>query len=387
MLTNKTLARINTRPRQVSRLPFLAVGGGTLVLTVLAALAYVFGMLPPFAILSLVGGGALLILVLYMTQKAKMTVSLSYKGDLDDEVASRFSEVQEAMESLASSEGIWRLPDSAKSPKAGEVAPFPETREPARVGLLPTPGIKADVQIWGIEAGDGTLYFFPEGTLFYRNDRYEPVSYNALKMTLSSGRFFEEGDLSSDATVVETVWRFSRPDGSPDPRYKTDNFEIPVVLYTLLDLSGSSGLRMPLMVSNRRAAARFARTFGAEDLREKRRKDSSAGAATASGKASGRSSSNGQNGREEASRSAKDLEREARFATARKTLGVAKGASAEQIIAAYRGLARTHHPDKVANLEPEVREYSEQRMKEINSAYADLKRQWSEPATEETRAG
>ena len=231
-----------------------------------------------------------------MTQKAKTTISLSYKGNLDDETASRFSEVQEALEGLASSEGIWRLPVSSKPPKAGEVAPSPE-REPARVGLLPTPGIKADVPIWGIEAGDGTIFFFPEGTLLYRNDRYEPVPYKALKITFSSGRFFEEDDLPADATVVDSTWRFSRPDGSPDPRYKNDNVEIPVVLYSLLDINGPSGLKMRLMVSNRRAAARFARTFGAEDLREKRRKDSTAGAA--SGKASGRSSSNGQKGREE----------------------------------------------------------------------------------------
>jgi DnaJ-domain-containing protein 1 len=383
MLTNRTLARINNRPREVNRLPLMAAGGGTLVL---AALLYVFEVLPPFAILAVVGGGTLLVLLLYLTQKAKTTISLSYKGNLDDEVASRFSEIQEALEGLASSERIWRLPVSAKLPKADEVAPSPE-REPATAGLLPTPGIKADVQIWGIEAGDGTNFFFPEGTLLYRDDRYEPVPNKALKISFSSGRFFEEDDLPNDATVVDSTWRFSRPDGSPDPRYKKDKVEIPVVLYSLLALDGPSGLRMRLMVSNRRAAARFARTFGAEDLRERRRKDTSAGAATASGKASGRSSSNGQNGREEAYRSVEDLEGEARLATARKVLGVAKGASAEQIIAAYRGLARTHHPDKVANLEPEVREFSERRMKEINSAYADLKRQWSEPATEETRAG
>ena len=351
---------------------------------VLAALLYVFGILPPFAILAVLGGGALLVLLLYVTQKAKTTISLSYKGNLDDEVASRFSAVQEALEGLASSEGIWRLPVSSKPPKAGEVAPTPE-REPARVGLLPTPGIKADVPIWGIEAGDGTIFFFPEGMLLYRNDRYEPVSYDALKMTFSSGRFFEEGDLSSDATVVETVWRFSRPDGSPDPRHKNDNFEIPVVLYNLLDMKGPSGLDLRLMVSNRRAATRFARTFGARDLREKRRKDDPPGAA--SGKASGRASSNGQNGREEKYRSAEDLEREARLASARKTLGVSKGASAEQIGAAYRELARTHHPDKVASLEPEVREYSEQRMKEINAAYAELKREWNNRPSEGARTG
>ena len=238
------------------------------------------------------------------------------------------------------------------------------------MGLIPTPGIKADVPIWGIDYGDGSIFFFPEGTLFYRNDRYEPVTYKSLKMTLSSGRYFEESDLSSDATVVETVWRYSRPDGSPDPRYKNDNVQIPVVLYNLLDIQGPSGLDLRLMVSNRRAAVRFARAFGARDLREKRRKNEPPGAA--SGTASGRSSSNGQKTQEEKYRSAEELEKEARLASARKTLGVEKGASAEQIGAAYRELARTHHPDKVASLEPEVREYSEQRMKEINAAYAEL---------------
>jgi len=223
MLTNRTLARINNRPRTIGRLTLLAVGGGTLILS---ALLYAFGILPPFTVLAVLGG--VLLVLLYVTQKAKTIISLSYKGKLDDETTSCFSEVQEALEVLASSEGIWRLPVSLKSPKAGEVAPTPE-RKPARVELLPTPGIKAEVPIWRIGAGDGII-FFPEGMLFYGNDRYELVSYNALKMTFFSGRFFEESDLSSDATVMEMVWRFSRPDGSPDPRHRNDNVEIPVVL-------------------------------------------------------------------------------------------------------------------------------------------------------------
>jgi DnaJ like chaperone protein len=53
---------------------------------------------------------------------------------------------------------------------------------------------------------------------------------------------------------------------------------------------------------------------------------------------------------------------------------VSPDASSKEISAAYRRLARKHHPDKVANLEPEVRIFSEQRMKEINAAYAQLRR-------------
>src|SRR5215203_2890845 len=160
MLNNRTLARINNRPRKVNRLSLLAVAGGTLVLAVLSALLYVFEFLPSLAILAVIGGGALLVLLLYVTQKAKMTISLSYKGNLSNEVASRFSSVSEALESLASSGRVWRLADSARLPKAGEVASSPE-REPARVGLLPTPGIRVDVPLWGIETGDERIFFFP----------------------------------------------------------------------------------------------------------------------------------------------------------------------------------------------------------------------------------
>jgi hypothetical protein len=382
MLTNRTLARINNRPRKVGRLPLLAVGGVTLVL---AALLYVYEVLPYFVTLAVLGGGTLLVFLLYRTQKAKATISLSYKGNLGEEVASQFSSVREALEGLASSGRIWRLAGSAKLPKTGEVAPSPE-REPARVGLLSTPGIKADVPVWGMEAGDESIYFFPEGALLYMDDRYDPLPYKSLKVTFSSGRFFEEGDLPDDATIVERTWRFSRPDGSPDPRYKKDNVEIPVVLYGLLEIGIPSLPKVRLEVSDRLAAARFARTFGAEvsteelngekagHREEHRRADKDAG----------RSSS--KEGGEE-HRSAETLEREARLATARRALGVSKGAGVEEISAAYRKLARTHHPDKVANLEPEVREYSEQRMKEINAAYAEFKRQWNDPTTEGARVG
>ena len=382
MLTNRTLARINNRPRKVGLLPLLVAFGGSLVL---AALLYVFEILPSFAILAVLGGGALLVLLLYRTQKAKTTISLSYKDNLSDEAASGFSSMREALEGLASSGRIWCLAGSVRLPKTGEVAPSPE-REPARVELLATPGIKADVPVWGIEAGDESIFFFPEGALVYTDDRYDPLPYNSLKVSFSSGRFFEEEDLPEDATVVDHTWRFSRADGSPDPRYKRDNVEIPIVLYGLLEISAPSLPKVRLEVSDRLAAARFAKTFGAEAPTEgpKEKKAGHGEEHRGTDKDSGRSSSKEGGGER---RSAETLEREARLAAARRALGVAKGAGAEEVSAAYRKLAQIHHPDKVANLEPEVREYSEQRMKEINAAYAEFKRLWNDPAAEGARVG
>ena len=55
-------------------------------------------------------------------------------------------------------------------------------------------------------------------------------------------------------------------------------------------------------------------------------------------------------------------------------LGVRSRASEEEITSAYRQLVQQYHPDKVAGMAPEFREVAERRMKEINAAYAELKR-------------
>ena len=115
MLSNRTLVRINNRPREVGRLPLLAFGCGTLIL---AALLYFFEVLPYFAILVVLGGGALLFLLLYRARKAKTTISLTYKGNLDEETSARFTSVREALEGLGSSGRIWRLSGSARLPGA-----------------------------------------------------------------------------------------------------------------------------------------------------------------------------------------------------------------------------------------------------------------------------
>lgn len=55
-----------------------------------------------------------------------------------------------------------------------------------------------------------------------------------------------------------------------------------------------------------------------------------------------------------------------------KILGVAKGASAEIIKKSYRELARKNHPDKVAELDPELQTLAARKMEAINEAYTVL---------------
>lgn len=62
-----------------------------------------------------------------------------------------------------------------------------------------------------------------------------------------------------------------------------------------------------------------------------------------------------------------------RYKSPYEVLGVEQRASQEEISSAYRKLVQQYHPDRVADLGPELREVAEQRMKEINAAYQELK--------------
>jgi DnaJ-domain-containing protein 1 len=131
-----------------------------------------------------------------------------------------------------------------------------------------------------------------------------------------------------------------------------------MVLYGLLEITLPRGMKAVLQVSNRDAAARFARAFGIQETQQ-----------TTVG-------SSYEKKRSEESTTFDFLteEERAKAVLACRTLGVRADASMSEISAAYKQLARTHHPDKVANVPEEDRDVSEQQMKKINAAYTELKR-------------
>jgi len=329
MLNRKTLKRINERPRQVSRLPLAAIGAGSVVL---AALLFVQTSSLPVGLAALAAGAAG-VLVAYRVQMARGITSLSYEGNLDEILGARFLSVQQACEELTSSQKIWRLtdpPEQRASKKASDVF-LPPSREPVRVGLLETPGIRADVSVWGIDLGEKKIYFFPDAILIRHEERYEGLSYKVLKVSFSPARFLEREAVPEDAEVLEGAGRS----------------QIPVVLYGLLKLTGSSALQAELQVSSRGAAVSFARAFAAEP----------------------------RGAQKGASRADRQVDfSSAEVGSACMILGVAEGASIGEITAAYRRLARAYHPDRVVNQTPEVRELAERQMKAINIAYTELKR-------------
>ena len=337
MLNKGTLKRINQRPRKSMLLPLAVVGAVALV-------AALFMLSPsPLIALAALPVGALGVFAAHRAERERRITTLDYQN-LSGEEAARFATMSAALEVLASSEALWRLDDAAGRVSVySEVASAPE-RTPATVGQLDTPGIRASLPIWGIEAGDESLLFFPEVLLVYGGDRYEGVSYRSVKVGLSFVRFFEKEEVSGDAQVVE----HPKHAGNGDRRYGPNRRD-PVVLYGLVEIKLPRAREVRLQVSSLEAAACFAGAFGAKEPHRER------------GGAYNRPPS---------------VEKIATWA--HEVLGVGGDASIGEITTTYKKLARTYHPDKVLELPAEAREISERRMKEINVAYSELKRKVQE---------
>ena len=336
MLNKETLTKINDRSRR-SGVPVAAAGVAAGV--VLAALTA--GLASPVLVGAVLVAGAGAAVAVYLKSGSPEVTQLHY--DLDEEAAGRFAAVRRAGKELAAVEKVWWC-----EPTPGEKSGATEYRA-AEVGILETPGISANVEVWGISARDVRLYFFPDCALYYGGGdgarEYRQVPYPAFEVAFGEVERLEEGEVPADAEVVNQTWRHLRDDGGPDLRF-TSNPKLTTVSYGSLRLSGPR-LELGLLVSSRSAAARFARSFGPapEEPRE-----------------------------EERVRDFVPPTVPEAASAAHAVLGLEAGASKSEVTAAYRKLAREHHPDTVAGLDPGAREASETRMKEINAAYAELRR-------------
>lgn len=329
MLNKKTLERINGRPRGMGPVPFVVLAA---VVVALAA-GYFLSLVLGAAVLA---AGSTSGFLLYRRRGRERIIRLEY--DLDSKLAERFARIGEACRVLSGSDEIRSESRQHPPRRADEQQPVIEA------GLLQTPGISTNVEIWGFGLPERKLFFFPECALLYEDDLYRPISYETLKINFSPHPVDTEGEIPSDADVFGYTWQHTREDGSPDKRYR-NNPRLTKVIYGLLEISDGKGFEMRMRLSNRNAAIRFARVLNSEFSRESRGNGSS------------------RVGQQEG------LNPEIAYGI----LGLEPGASKTAVVSAYRKLAKANHPDLVQHLSDRHREDAERRMRLLNAAYAELK--------------
>ena len=239
--------------------------------------------------------------------------------------------------------------------------------------------IDTNVEVWGTDSlGRGPrVLFFPDVLLLYDGKSYEAVPYGSLSVGGGTIRCAEVSP-HEWAEVVGHTWVRTNLDGGPDRRH-SGNLRIPIVLYHLVTLESSEAVfRLPLLVPHEEMAGVFRGAFREAIAYAGSRGGAAAGSATG-GRASGTGSRAGPAGDGDgAGRGEREKRRPPEHlgkpdaGSAREVLGVGPDASQDEILTAYRKMARQYHPDRVEGLGPEFKELAERRMKEINAAYAEL---------------
>jgi len=104
------------------------------------------------------------------------------------------------------------------------------------------PYFQCNVSITVLPAGRQRLYFLPDRILVWDTNGVGAIGFEQLDVSSGEQRFIEDGDVPSDAPVVDKTWRYVNKNGGPDRRFN-DNREIPIVLYEAILFASKSGLQ------------------------------------------------------------------------------------------------------------------------------------------------
>ncbi len=289
---------------------------------------------------------------------SRRTTEVSYAG-LDEEVAANMASLLRNLSGIGNIRHVNSGRRAGGDPKSyGGFAPMLATQS-VDIRRASPRFVSTNVEIWEIAPG-GTrglrVLFFPDALLLFQRNSYEVVPYESVVVSGGAVRFAGRSHHGL-AEVVGQTWVRTNLDGGPDRRYK-DNAPVPVARYHLVTLaSGAAGFYLSLLIPHEEAAGLLRETF--------RVAFAVAGSRGDAGNASG-----GRPPREGGFHPERPASR-----AAREVLGVGPDASEEEIVSAYRKMARKYHPDRVEGLGPEFEELAERRMKEINAAYRELKGQ------------
>lgn len=188
--------------------------------------------------------------------------------------------------------------------------------------------------------------------LVFEDGRYGAVDYQTLRIEIGATNFIESEAVPRDAQVVGSTWQYVNKDGSPDRRFNY-NRQIPICSYQVVHLTSHTGLNVVLQASSHA----FQGIPGTSQTSGPVGQASHQQSPPSGGRSSGPATKS-----------------QASVPVCYSVLGLTPSCTEAEAQAAYRALAKNYHPDLVAHMAPEFRVLAEERMKEINGAYHELRR-------------
>ena len=188
------------------------------------------------------------------------TVILNYS--LDPVVTQKFVNWQAPFRQLAACEGVWHIDATGHTSdwkRNAGVNTLLNRKEMHPLFSRP-PKVQCNLELPTLEAGNTTLYFFPDRLLVYDSSGIGAVAYSDLKVDAQMSRFVEGERVPRDSQQVDSTWRYVNKKGGPDRRF-SNNRELPIMQYGVLIFSSASGLNALFMCSRADVTTVFRNAF------------------------------------------------------------------------------------------------------------------------------
>ncbi|MEX0271982.1 hypothetical protein AB3R30_22920 [Leptolyngbyaceae cyanobacterium UHCC 1019] len=199
----------------------------------------------------------------YMVRKAdikRKTTPLFYEFS-DDYSENKFYSSIAAFSKLAETKSSWRLKSQVAvhdwKRNAGSSSAL--IRERSKIGKQNPNLLKANVDVWGVDAGSIKLYLLPDRFFVFQDGVYSAISYSEIQASLQDLEYVEQESLPSDATVIGQTWKYARRDGGPDKRFN-NNRQLPIAKYGVVAFSSQNFIAY-LIVSSLEIASSFTQSF------------------------------------------------------------------------------------------------------------------------------
>lgn len=178
--------------------------------------------------------------------------------DLDDSAENQFKNLHNAFDQLLRCGRSWVIEASGQVQDWKKNAGASQTvrRTVIAPGKTSPKFIRTNVDPLCLPAGKQILYLLPDRILVVDQSGVGGLDYAALKIERATSRFIESDAVPSDASIVDSTWKYVNKKGGPDRRFK-DNRELPIAEYENLTIQTSNGLNEWFQFSKRDAAQQF----------------------------------------------------------------------------------------------------------------------------------
>ncbi len=195
----------------------------------------------------------------------RKTVTVVY--EIDKNIKEPFNKLNKGFEDFEKTEKIWRIETQQGTDdwKRNSGASNLVNRKVFQIRRELPPFFDSNVTPYGFKIDDKQYYFFPDRILIYQGKEAGMAVYSELNIDTSITRFIEDQGVPSDSEIVGHNWKYMNKKDGPDRRFN-NNYQIPVVLYSEIDLQTKSGINLKFQASNKKAGEKLQTSF--EDMKK-----------------------------------------------------------------------------------------------------------------------